>query len=184
LQSAYCGAKHAIQGFTESVRAELMHDGSNVHLTMVQMPALNTPQFGWVKSRLPRKPQPVPPIYQPEIAARAILWAATHRRRELNVGFMSSAVVLANKLAPGLGDLYLSKTGYESQQYDGLADPDRPHNLWKPIAGDHGPYGDFGHRAATRSWHLWANTHRGLIATGLGAVGLLVKQTGRKRAGT
>ncbi|MGH8958680.1 MAG: SDR family oxidoreductase [Acidimicrobiia bacterium] len=168
LQSAYCGAKHAIQGFTESVRSELMHDGSNVHLTMVQMPALNTPQFSWVKSRLPRKPQPVPPIYQPEVAAKAIFWAATHRRRELNVGFMSSAVVIANKVAPGLGDLYLSKTGYDSQQYDGPADPERPHNLWSPVAGDQGAYGDFGPRAAPRSWHLWANTHRGQLAALLG----------------
>lgn len=172
LQSAYCGAKHAIQGFTESVRTELMHDGSRIHLTMVQMPALNTPQFGWVKSRLPRKPQPVPPIYQPEIAAKAIVWAANHRRRELNVGLMSSVAVIANKVAPGLGDLYLSKTGYESQQYNGLADPDRPDNLWRPVSGDQGAHGDFGHRAALNSFHLWANTHRGLLAAGLSGAAL------------
>jgi NAD(P)-dependent dehydrogenase (short-subunit alcohol dehydrogenase family) len=116
LQSAYCGAKHAIQGFTESVRCELLHDGSNVWITMVQMPALNTPQFDWVKSRLPNRAQPVPPIYQPEVAAEAIVWAAHHRRRELLVGSSTVRAVLGDKVAPGLLDRYLARTGYESQQ--------------------------------------------------------------------
>src|SRR5437763_7531995 len=116
LQSAYCGAKHAIQGFHESVRTELLHDGSNVHVTMVQLPAMNTPQFDWVKSRLPRRAQPVPPIYAPEIAADAIVWASSHRRREMGVGAVTSAVIWGNKLAAGLGDRYLARTGYDSQQ--------------------------------------------------------------------
>src|SRR5712692_1394882 len=118
LQAAYCGAKHAIQGFTESLRCELLHDGSRVHVAIVQLPAMNTPQFAWVKSRMPREPQPVPPIYAPEIAADAIVWAATHRRRELSVGGTTAAVIWSNKIASGLLDRYLANTGYESQQTD------------------------------------------------------------------
>jgi NAD(P)-dependent dehydrogenase (short-subunit alcohol dehydrogenase family) len=171
LQAAYCGGKHAIQGFTESLRCELLHDGSHIRLTMVQLPALNTPQFGWVKSRLPRKAQPVPPIYQPEVAAEAIVWAAHHERRELNVGLSTSLVLLGNKLAPGVGDHYLAWTGYDAQQTDEPADPNRPHNLWQPLPGDHGAHGDFGHRAHERSPQLWANTHRGWLA--LAAAGIV-----------
>src|SRR5204863_3025481 len=118
LQAAYCGAKHAIQGFTESLRCELLHDNSGVHVAMVQLPAMNTPQFDWVKSRLPREPQPVPPIYQPEIAADAIVWAATHRRRELSVGGPTAAAIWGDKVASTLLDRYLAKTGYDSQQTD------------------------------------------------------------------
>src|SRR5437016_14490375 len=118
LQAAYCGAKHAIQGFTESLRCELLHDDSSVHVTMVQLPAMNTPQFDWVKSRLPRKPQPVPPIYAPEVAADAIVWAASARRRELSVGGPTAAAIWSNKVASGLLDRYLAKTGYDSQQTD------------------------------------------------------------------
>jgi NAD(P)-dependent dehydrogenase (short-subunit alcohol dehydrogenase family) len=177
LQSAYCGAKHAIEGFTESVRCELLHDGSQVRLTMVQLPALNTPQFSWVKSRLPRKPQPVPPIYQPEVAARAIVWAATHERRELNVGLSTSLVVVGNKFAAGLGDQYLARTGYESQMTEAPAQPDRPDNLWKPLPGDRGAHGEFGARAHERSMQFWATTHRALLAVaaigGLAALGCL-----------
>src|ERR671937_1323399 len=125
LQAAYCGAKHAIQGFTESLRSELIHDKSNVRLTMVQMPALNTPQFSWVKSRLPRKAQPVPPIFQPESAAEAIYFAAHNPRREFYVGAPSVAVISVNKFAPGLLDRYLARTGYDSQQHDGSEDPNR-----------------------------------------------------------
>jgi NAD(P)-dependent dehydrogenase (short-subunit alcohol dehydrogenase family) len=170
LQAAYCGAKHAIQGFTESLRCELLHDGSHIHLTMVQLPALNTPQFGWVKSRLPRKAQPVPPIYQPEVAAEAIVWAAHHDRRELNVGLSTALVLLGNKLAPGVGDHYLAWTGYEAQQADEPADPNRPHNLWQPLPGDHGAHGDFGHRAYQSSPQLWATTHRGWLALAVAGV--------------
>src|SRR5437016_9814987 len=109
LQSAYCAAKHAVAGFTDSLRCELIHDGSKVRLTMVQMPALNTPQFGWVKSRLPRKAQPVPPIFQPEVGAQAIYWAAHHPRREFYVGFPSVKAIVANKIAPGLLDRFLAR---------------------------------------------------------------------------
>ena len=175
LQSAYCGAKHAIQGFTESVRAELYHDKSKVWLTMVQMPALNTPQFDWVLSRLPNRAQPVPPIYQPEVAARAIVWAATHRRRQLWVGGSTAATLLANAVAPGLLDRYLGWTGYRSQQTDQPRDPDQPANLWAPVAGDHGAHGRFDDRAHDRSVQLWATTHRGVVAAaaaGLGLAGL------------
>src|SRR5438094_9404407 len=128
LQSAYCAAKHAIQGFCDSLRCELLHDKSGVRLTMVQLPALNTPQFGWVKSRLPRKAQPVPPIFQPEVAAEAICFAAHNPRREFYVGAPSVAVITVNKFAPALLDHYLARTGYDSQQHDGIEDPNRPDN--------------------------------------------------------
>ncbi|HEX2642928.1 MAG TPA: SDR family oxidoreductase [Thermoanaerobaculia bacterium] len=164
LQSAYCGAKHAIQGFCDSLRCELLHDGSRVHLTMVQMPALNTPQFGWVKSRLPRKPQPVPPIFQPEVAAQAIVWAAHHRRREVWVGLPTVIAITGNRLAPWLADRYLARTGYDSQQHDGAADPDRPHNLWRPLPGDAGAHGAFDERAKSFNLQSWLNLHRAPLA--------------------
>jgi NAD(P)-dependent dehydrogenase (short-subunit alcohol dehydrogenase family) len=163
LQSAYCGAKHALEGFTESLRCELIHEKSNVRVTMVQLPALNTPQFGWVKSRLPRKAQPVPPIFQPEVAAEAIYFAALHPRREFYVGWPSVKAIIANKVAPGLLDRILARTGYDGQQYDGPEDPNRAHNLWAPVAGDHGAHGDFDARAKRSSAQWWLNTHRGAI---------------------
>ncbi|MBK8902579.1 MAG: SDR family oxidoreductase [Anaerolineaceae bacterium] len=173
LQSAYCGAKHAIQGFTESVRAELMHDHSDVHITMVQMPALNTPQFGWVKSRLPNKAQPVPPLFQPEVAADAIVWAAHQRRREVSVTFNNSMFIWGNKFFPGIGDWYLARTGYDSQQTDEPRDPERPHNLWQPVAGDFGAHGDFDARAHNSSWFLQLNKRLNLaILPGLALVGV------------
>jgi NAD(P)-dependent dehydrogenase (short-subunit alcohol dehydrogenase family) len=166
LQAAYCGAKHAIQGFTESLRCELIHDKSNVRVTMVQMPALNTPQFRWVKSRLPHKAQPVPPIFQPEIAAEAIVYAATNERRELYVGWPTVKAIVGNKIAAGLLDRYLARTGYSAQQTSDPADPSRPHNLWAPVddTHDHGAHGVFGSRARDWSAHVWANTHRGIVA--------------------
>src|SRR5688500_4203585 len=127
---------------------------------MVQLPALNTPQFNWVKSRLPRKPQPVPPIFQPEVAAQAIVWAAQHNRREVYVSWPTVKAIVGDKLAPGYADRYLARTGYDAQQYDGLADPDRPHNLWEPLPGDHGAHGDFDARARRSSLQFWINTHR------------------------
>ena len=162
LQSAYCGAKHAIQGFTESVRAELYHDKSKVWLTMVQMPALNTPQFDWVLSRLPNRAQPVPPIYQPEVAARAIVWAATHRRRQLWVGGSTAATLLANALAPGLLDRYLGATGFASQQTDQPTDPHRPANLWEPADAevDFGAHGIFDDRSHDHSSQWWVTSRR------------------------
>ncbi|MGC9665639.1 SDR family oxidoreductase [Planosporangium sp. 12N6] len=169
LQSAYCGAKHAIQGFHESLRCELLHTGSHVRTTMVQLPAVNTPQFGWVLSRLPRRAQPVPPIYQPEVAADAIVYAADHPgRREYWVGASTAATLIANAVAPGLLDRYLARTGYSSQQTDRPADPRQPTNLWKPAdaTADYGAHGDFDDRATTRAPQLWASHHHGLLLGG------------------
>jgi NAD(P)-dependent dehydrogenase (short-subunit alcohol dehydrogenase family) len=168
LQAAYCGAKHAIQGFTESLRCELLHDQSKVRVTMVQMPALNTPQFGWVKSRLPRKPQPVPPIYQPEVAAEAIIYAARDGRREIQVGLPTVVAVEGNKIAPGLFDHYLARTNYDAQQTDEPVEDDRRDNLWTPVPGDHGAHGSFDERSYRWSPQLWANKHRGWLALALG----------------
>jgi short-subunit dehydrogenase len=169
LQAAYCASKHAVLGFFAALRTELRHDRSNVQTTMVQMPALNTPQFGWVKSRLPRKAQPVPPIFQPEVAARAIYYAAHHpSRREYFAGWSTVKAIVGNKLVPSLADRYLARTGYDSQQYDGRANPNRPNNLYKPVAGDHGAHGDFDDRAHSHSIELWAETHARLLAVGAG----------------
>ncbi|HEY5312241.1 MAG TPA: SDR family oxidoreductase [Pirellulales bacterium] len=166
LQSAYCAGKHAIAGFTDSLRCELIHDNSNVKVTMVQMPAMNTPQFDWVKSRLPRKPQPVPPIYEPDVAADAIVHAASHYRREWFVGVPTVVAIQGNKVAPAFGDWYLGRQGYGAQQYDGLADPHRPNNLYEPVDEhvDHGAHGDFDRRAHGQSLQLWADQRRGWIA--------------------
>jgi short-subunit dehydrogenase len=160
LQSAYCAAKHAIAGFTDSLRCELIHQKSRVHVTMVQMPALNTPQFGWVKSRLPRKAQPVPPIFQPEVAARSIYWAAHQRRREVWVGSSTVAAIVGQKFAPGFLDWYLGKTGYDAQQYDGREDPNRPNNLWESVPGNYAAHGAFDARASRSSAELWLRVHR------------------------
>jgi NAD(P)-dependent dehydrogenase (short-subunit alcohol dehydrogenase family) len=174
LQSAYCAAKAAIRGFTDSLRCELDHDGSRVRLTMVQMPALNTPQFGWVKSRLPRKPQPVPPIFQPEVAAGAIVFAAHHGRRELWVGWSTVKAIVDAKLAPTIGDRYLARNGYDAQQTDEPVEPGRRDNLWEPVPGDHGAHGTFDHRASPNSPALWASEHRRWLAlAGVGVVGTL-----------
>lgn len=182
LQSAYCGAKHALDGFLDSLRAELIHDRSRVHVTMVQLPALNTPQFSWVKSRLPRKPQPVPPIYQPEVAAEMIVWASDRRRREVLVGWPTVRAVIANKVVPGLLDRYLARTGYEAQQHDGPDDPARPHNLWHPLPGDHGAHGDFDHRAQDWSLQAWMVRHRNaLLLGGTAAAGLALGTALRRR---
>lgn len=182
LQSAYCGAKHAIQGFCDSLRSELIHDGSNVRLTMVQMPALNTPQFGWVKSRLPKKAQPVPPIYQPEVAADAIVWVSQHYRRELYVGLPSVITIVGNKIAPALGDWYLARNGVQSQQTAAPRDPDQPHNLWQPVDADRdfGAHGTFDDRAYGWSPQLWASKHRGLISVGASALATLAAALIRK----
>lgn len=173
LQSPYCGAKHAIRGFTDSLRCELLYEGSRVHLTMLQLPAVNTPQFDWCKSRLPNHPQPVSPIFQPEVPARAIVWAASHRRREVNVGYPSAETIWLNKFVPGWGDRYLASHGYDGQQTDEPIDPERPYNLFEPVAGDHGAHGNFDQRAVDRSWQWWITTHRRWIAgaaAGLAAV--------------
>jgi hypothetical protein len=144
----------------DSLRTELLHDGSRVHVTMVELPALNTPQFRWVKSRLPWKPQPVPPIFQPEVAAEAIYWAAHHRRAELYVGMPTVTAIVGNKMAPGIADRYLARTGIASQQTDEPDRHDRPDNLWDPVPGDHGAHGVFDRRASARCPQLWATTRR------------------------
>lgn len=170
LQSAYCAAKHAIVGFTDSLRCELIHDKSNLRLTTVHMPAMNTPQFEWVKSRLKHKPRPVPPIFEPEVGARAVYWAAHHNRREVWVGGSTVGAIVGNKVAPGALDRYLGRTGYESQQTPELDDPSRPDNLWSPVdaSEDHGAHGTFDDKSHASSIQLWADTHRTALAVGLG----------------
>ena len=176
LQSAYCGAKHAIQGFHESLRTELLHEGSGVRVTMVQMPAVNTPQFSWVLSRLPDQAQPVPPIYQPEVAARAVVYAADHpARREYWVGASTMATLVANAVAPGLLDRYLARTGFASQQTGNPKPDDQPANLWKPADGpdgrDFGAHGVFDDQSHARSAQLWASQHHpAVIGTAAGIV--------------
>ena len=183
LQAAYCGAKHAIQGFMDSLHCELLHDKSNVCVTMVQMPALNTTQFRWVKSRLPHKAQPVPPIFQPEVGAEAVVWAAHHPRRELYVGWPTVKAIVGNKVAPSVGDWYLARVGYKSQQTAEPADPNRPNNLWGPVPGDHGAHGVFDNRATDWSAQLWATTHRGLLAlAGIGVAGIVYTTLTRKES--
>ncbi|WP_214317802.1 SDR family oxidoreductase [Nonomuraea sediminis] len=176
LQSAYCGAKHAIKGFTESLRTELLAEGSGIHVTMVQLPALNTPQFDWVLSRLRRHPQPVPPIYQPEVAARALAFAAEHpERKEYWVGMPTVVTLLAQRVAPALVDRYLARTGIGSQQTDEKS-PTGVANLWEPAdeSRDYGAHGGFDRRAHARSPQLWLSQHRGLVLGTLGAAAAAV----------
>lgn len=181
LQAAYCAAKHAVLGFFASLRTELLHDKSNVRTTIVQMPALNTPQFGWVKSRLPRKAQPVPPIFQPEVAARGIYYAAHHpERREYFAGWSTVKAIVGNKLLPSYADRYLARHGYEAQQHDGPENPNRPNNLWHPVAGDHGAHGAFDDQARSFSLELWAETHAKWLAVAA-ASGLLAAAISRWR---
>ncbi|WP_024441502.1 SDR family oxidoreductase [Mycobacterium sp. UM_WGJ] len=185
LQSAYCGAKHAINGFTESVRSELLHDGSRVNITIVQMPAVNTPQFSWVLSRLPRHPQPVPPIYQPELVARTVLRAAARpRHKQYWVGDSTVATLLAQKFAAPLLDRYLARTGYDSQQTSEYIDGEATHNLWEPVdaATDHGARGEFDDSSHAHSPQIWAARHPGLVAaTALGMAGAGVLAARRPR---
>jgi NAD(P)-dependent dehydrogenase (short-subunit alcohol dehydrogenase family) len=190
LQSAYCGAKHAINGFTSSVRCELLHENSGVQVTVVQMPAVNTPQFSWVRSRLPNHPQPVPPIYQPEVAARGVLYAADHPgRRQYWVGASTTATLLANRVVPALLDRYLARTGYRSQQTAQPADQERPDNLLQPVDGvsgrDHGSRGVFDDRSHDRSPQLWIAQHArlasGLAAGAVGVGAFLAGRRGRHR---
>lgn len=181
LQSAYCGAKHAIQGFTESVRCELIHDGSEVKITMVHLPAVNTPQHTWSLSRMPRKAQPVPPIYEPELAAEAIYHAAHHYRREWDLGLVTDVVLAGNAVMPGVGDWYLAKTGVDSQMTSEPEDPNRPYNLWRPLPGDHGARGPFSDRATDRSEQWWVNKNRGWLAlAGAGLAGLALAAARRR----
>lgn len=184
LQAAYCGAKHAIQGFTESLRCELIHDGSGVKLTMVHLPATNTPQHSWAKNRTGYRPQPVPPIYQPEVCARAIHHAAHHYRRDWNVGLITDVVLAGNAVLPGVGDWYLGKTGYESQLTDEREEPGRPDNLYEPLPGDWGAHGRFDDKSTDHCEQWWVTKNRGWLAlAGLGVAGLALLARTRDRSG-
>lgn len=164
LQSVYCGAKAAIRGFTDSIRSELIHDKSNVHITMVQLPAFNTPQFNWGRTTLDKKPQPMPPIFEPEVAAEAVVWASKNHRRELWVAGSAVSAILGNRLlAPAL-DYLLARKAYKGQVTDESIESDRPDNLYSPVPGDHGAHGRFDCKAKSRSLQLWANTHRTALA--------------------
>ncbi len=175
LQAPYCGAKHAIRGFTDSLRSELLHEDSGIRLTMVQLPAMNTPQFDWCRTRLPEHPQPVPPIFQPELAAEAIVWATHHHRREIHLARSSVATIWLNKLFPGLGDRYLAKQGFEGQQSAELPfDPDRPSNLYDPVPGDAGAHGSFDDRATGRSWQWWLTRHRAVLGLATAALAIVL----------
>ena len=172
LQSIYCGAKFAIRGFTDSLRSEIIHDKLNIHITMVDLPAVNTPQFDWAMNKMGRKAMPVPPIYQPEVPARAILFAATHHRRQIWVGYPTVQAILANRIAPGLIDKYLAKAGYTGQLTDKLLPKDAPANLYHPVPGNYGAHGRFDSKARTGSWEMFTDRHRMAFwaAAGLGAV--------------
>ena len=177
FQAAYCGAKHAIVGFTDSLRSELIYQKSKIHLTMVHLSGMNTPQFSWSRTRLPRQTQPIPPIYEPEVAARAIYWAAHHKRREVFVGAPTPAVIYGQNFVPGLFDWYLGKTGFESQQTSEPLDQNRPDNLFQPVPGDFGARGVLSKKALNFSPQSWASLHRGwtgLAASALAGAGMLL----------
>ena len=181
LQAPYCGAKAAIRGFTDSVRSELIHHRSRVHMTMVQLSAFNTPQFEWGRTCMAKRPQPLPPIFQPEVAARAIYYAATHRRRELWVGWPAIKAIVGTKLLPGLGDWILASEAYRGQHSDEPLPPGRRDNLYAPVAGDHGAHGRFDARAKRHSAQVWLSTHRvgtlAAAAVGLAAAMLAWRRT-------
>jgi len=173
LQATYCGAKHALKGFLDSLRAELRHHGSHVEVALVQLPGLDTPQFGWVRTRLRRHPQPVAPIYRPELAARAVAYAAAHPRRELWVGLPTVYTIVGEKVASGLMDRYLGRTNEQAQQADIAIDPStRRDNLFEPPPGDPGAHGIFGDRAKGRSPQLWLTMHKRAVLAGTAIAGL------------
>ncbi len=174
LQSPYCGAKHAIAGFTDSIRSELIHRKSDIHITMVQLPAMNTPQFSWCRTRLPRHPQPVPPIFQPEVAARAIVWASSHKRREIYVGWSTVKAIYGQKLAPGYADKYLAEFAYSGQETDQPVSADRPDNLFEPAAEQYAAHGIFDDRASTFSPMTWIDLHRsGVVLSAAALAGVV-----------
>ncbi len=160
LQSVYCGAKFAIRGFTDALRSEIIHDKLDIHLTMVDLPAVNTPQFNWALNKMGKRAKPVAPIYQPEVPARAIFFAATHKRREIWVGYPTVQAILANRIAPGLIDRYLAKAGYRGQLTDTLLGPDAPANLFEPVPGAYGAHGRFDAKAKSGSWEMFTDRHR------------------------
>ncbi len=170
LQATYCAAKFAIRGFTDSLRCELMHEKSAVRVTMVQLPGLNTPQFTSVRTTLRRQPRPVAPVFQPEVAAEAILFAADHRRREVWVGGNTVTIILANHVVPWAADLFLAKTNIESQQNPTPIDPERPDYLYESLPGDQGAHGIFDDEAKSRSLQLAVTRNRGTVVAGLTAL--------------
>jgi NADP-dependent 3-hydroxy acid dehydrogenase YdfG len=172
LQSAYCGAKHAIAGFSESLRTELLHENSGIQVCQINLPAVNTPQFSWVKSRLPNNPQPVPPIYQPEVIARAVQHVSRHPRRRLDIAYPTVIAVIAEKFLPWVADTYLARTGYAAQQTEEPVSPNRADNLWDPVPGDHGARGSFDTRARSDSPLLWLDLHRLPLLAAAGALGV------------
>ncbi|MFM0053213.1 SDR family oxidoreductase [Caballeronia grimmiae] len=175
LQSIYCGAKFAIRGFTDSLRSEIIHDKLKIHLTMVELPAMNTPQFDWAMNKMGKRARPVAPIFQPEVAARAIFFAATHRRREVWLGFSTVKAILANLIAPALIDRYLARAGYVGQLTDEPLERNGAGNLFDPVPGDFGAHGRFDDEARRHSWEMFTDRHRSLFwgLAGIGAVGLL-----------
>jgi hypothetical protein len=176
LQSAYCGAKHAIVGFTDSIRSELIHDGSRVHLTVVQMPALNTPQFSWCKSRMQRKAQPVPPIFQPEVGAEAVYWAAHQRHREVFVGWPTARAIWGQRFIPGVLDHLAARLAWDGQLYDGARDPQQPVDLYEPVPGHQGAHGAFDSRARSHSWEIQLTMQASWLATAVSSVaGVVVR---------
>jgi NAD(P)-dependent dehydrogenase (short-subunit alcohol dehydrogenase family) len=172
LQSAYCGAKHAIVGFTDSIRSELIHQKSAIRITMVHLPAMNTPQFSWCRTRLPRHPQPVPPIFQPEVAARAIVWASKHKRREVYVAWPTVKAIYGQMIAPGYADKYLAKFAWDGQETDQPTVADRPDDLFEPAPGDYGSHGIFDRRASRISPLSWMDLHRGIVGVGAAAIAI------------
>jgi NAD(P)-dependent dehydrogenase (short-subunit alcohol dehydrogenase family) len=182
LQAPYCGAKHAARGFTESVRTELLHDRSRVHITMVELPAVNTPQFDWCRTTLQRQPQPVGTVYEPEVIARAVVWAARKRRREVYVTHGAALSIWADKIFPGLLDRYLARTGVKAQQSEEPILPGRPDNLWAPVPGDFAARGRFSDRARPHSASLWLTMNRPwLLLAGLLAAATWRATQGRRR---
>ena len=187
LQAPYCAAKSAVRGFTDSLRCELLHDGCAVHLTMVQLSAFNTPQFDWARNHMPREPQPLPPIFQPEVAAEAIVWAAHHRRREVWVGWPAVKAILGQRVMPGVLDRMLADSAYGGQLGDVPVRPGRPDNLRDAVPGDHGARGRFSTRARSRSWQFWLTSHpapvlgasAAAVLIGATAIGLAARQSGR-----
>lgn len=172
LQAPYCGAKHAIVGFTDSLRCELIHQKSKVHVTVVHLPAMNTPQFSWCRTRLPRHPQPVPPIFEPEVAAKAIFRAAHQRRREVYVGGPTVKAIYGQQLAPGFADWYLGKMGYDGQQTSEPVSPHRPDNLFEPVPGEYAAHGIFTDRADDFSLQSWADQNRKPLMLAAGLIGV------------
>jgi NAD(P)-dependent dehydrogenase (short-subunit alcohol dehydrogenase family) len=181
LQSGYCGAKHALQGFLDSLRTELLHDGSNVRIGVIHLPALNTPQFTWGRTKMPCEAQPVPPIYQPEVAAEAIVWAATNPRRELWVGWPTVQAIIGDKLAPGFLDRYLARTAYDAQQLDEPVSSERLDNLFEAVPGEFAAHGRFDRTSRTTSVQLWLSMHRGWLGAGA-ATALAAALATRRRA--